>query len=136
MRSLKAQIAKLEGEGGDSSIPTVGSIPSIEQEYVRLMREFKMQESLVEILTKQYEMAKLSELKDVSPFQVIQKAAVPEKKSKPARRNIVLTTILGSLLLSIFLVFIKEYIALMPTENRQRWKELLNLLPFRNAKCG
>src|SRR5208337_839852 len=58
--NLRGQIAKLEGGGGNSAIPSVGSVPTIGQEYVRIMREFKIQESLVELLTKQYEMARLS----------------------------------------------------------------------------
>ncbi|MRS01633.1 lipopolysaccharide biosynthesis protein [bacterium] len=128
--NLRAQIAKLEGAGENSAIPSVGSVPGIGQEYVRLMREFKIQESLVELLAKQYELTKLSEVRDVSPIQVIQVAKVPERKSKPARRNIVITAVLGGLLFSFLLVFVREYIALMPEENRLRWKELLAFLPI------
>lgn len=48
---------------------------------IRLMCEFKIQETLVELLTKQYELAKINETKDVTLFQVIQSAKVPEKRA-------------------------------------------------------
>ncbi|GAW65833.1 lipopolysaccharide biosynthesis protein [Geoanaerobacter pelophilus] len=87
--NIRTQIADFEGSGGSSSIPSVGSVPELGKEYVRLLREFKIQETLVELLTKQYEMVKLDELKDVSSFQVIQSARPPEKKSSPQRGKLV-----------------------------------------------
>ncbi len=102
--NLRAQIGKLEGMGdGSSSIPSVGSMPQLGQEYMRLMRDFKIQETLVELLTKQYEVTKLSEVKDVSPFQVLQVAKVPERRSKPKRAQIVMLSFLISLCASTIL---------------------------------
>ncbi|ABQ27232.1 GumC family protein [Geotalea uraniireducens] len=103
--NLQAQIVKLEGNGeGSSSIPSVGSMPQLGQEYLRLMREFRIQETLVELLAKQYEVAKLSEVKDVSPFHVLQNAKVPERRSKPVRRKIVTIVFLAALAGSCALV--------------------------------
>jgi uncharacterized protein involved in exopolysaccharide biosynthesis len=123
--NLRGQIAKMEGSGGDSSIPAVGSIPAIGEEYVRLMREFKVQESLVEMLTKQYEMAKFSEAKDFSPFQVLLKAMVPERKSKPARARLVLTSSFVTLFFSILLAFVCENFSRMSEKERQCWRDIL-----------
>ena len=128
--NLRAQIAKLEGSGENGAIPSVGSVPSLEQEYVRLMREFKIQESLFEILTKQYEMAKLSEAKDILPFQVILKARMPEKKSKPARAKIVIMSTFAVFLFSLLLAFVRENFDRMSEEKRKRWKLLRVGLPF------
>lgn len=124
--NLQEQIGKLEGMGsGSSSIPSVGSMPQLGQEYLRLMRNFKIQETLVELLTKQYEIAKLSEAKDVTPFQVLQVAKVPERKSKPARSKIVLTVVFCTIFLSICLAFILDIIARMPDADRIHWKSLV-----------
>jgi tyrosine-protein kinase Etk/Wzc len=123
--SLRAQIAKLEGGGGDGAIPSIGSVPTIAQEYVRLMREFKIQESLVELLTRQYEMASLSEAKDVSPFQVLLKARVPERKSKPSRTKIVLAGSVAMFIFSLFLALACENFCRLSDEERQRWKGML-----------
>ena len=123
--NMKAQIAQLEGNGGgSSSIPSVGSVPGIGQEYVRLMREFKIQETLVELLTKQYEMARLNEAKEISPFQVIQKAKIPERKSKPARAKLVTTVTSTALFCSLMLVFVQNGLNGMSAEEKRRWKDL------------
>jgi tyrosine-protein kinase Etk/Wzc len=123
--NLKGQIANLEGDGGaNSSIPSVGSVPAIAQEYLRHMREFKIQETLVEMLTKQYEMATLAEAKEVSPFQVILKAKVPEEKSEPARSKIVLTATFCAFFLSLLLALLKENLSRMDEAARQRWRDL------------
>jgi uncharacterized protein involved in exopolysaccharide biosynthesis len=129
--NLKAQLAKLEGSGGNSAIPSVGSVPAIGQEFVRLMREYKVQESLVELLTKQYEMARLSEAKDISPFQVIHKARVPERKSKPVRAMMVLLMTFTAFSFSILFVLIRENFVRMPEEKLNRWKSLSLWLSFR-----
>jgi len=123
--NLRRQIAKLEGVEGDSAMPSVGSVPTIGQEYVRLMREFKIQESLVELLTKQYEMTKLSEAKDISPFQVIQKASIPERKSKPSRKKMVIVSMVLSLLGSCILALLLEIAENLPEAEKARWKNLI-----------
>lgn len=129
--NIRGQIARLEGEGRGSSIPSVGTAPSLGQEYLRLMREFKIQETLVELLTKQYEMAKLNEVKDVSGLQVLQKARVPDKKTKPKRALIVLFVTFASFMSSLFLAFIMEYAERMPDGERERWRALRRCLPVR-----
>jgi capsule polysaccharide export protein KpsE/RkpR len=98
--SLREQVAGLEGNGRGGAIPSVGSIAGLGQDYVRLMREFKIQEALVEGLTKQFEMAQLNEAKTIPSFQIIQKARVPERKSKPHRLLIVLAVTFYSFVLS------------------------------------
>ena len=107
--NLRVQIGELEGAGGgSSSIPSVGSMPQLGQEYIRLMRDFKIQETLVELLTKQYEVTKLSEVKDVSPFQILQVAKVPERRSKPVRRKVVSIAFLLAFVGSCVVVLVRD----------------------------
>ncbi len=120
--NIRGQIARLEGGGGTSSIPSVGSVPKLGQEYVRLMREFKIQETLVELLTKQYEMNKLGEVKNVTPFQIIQKARVPELKSKPKRSKLVLFAAFSALFLIVMLVMVKNFIVKMVSCKKVLWE--------------
>lgn len=121
--NLKAQIARLEGVGG-GAIPSVGSIPLLGQEYVRLMREFKTQESIVGLLVNQYEMAKLSEANNVSPLQVIQSARAPERKSRPKRAQLVVVIATASFFLSIIAAFVLEHFAIMPAQQQEHWRDL------------
>lgn len=135
--NIRSQIARLEGSGGDSAIPSVGSAATIGQQYVRLMREFKIQESLVELLTKQYEMAKLSEAKDISPFQVIQTAKVPERKSGPFRLKMLLVAVATSLIFSVLGAFVLEYCQRVMPQDFKPWEVARNkLIPFRFAGKG
>jgi len=111
-------------------MPGVGAMPQLGQEYMRLMREFKIQETLVELLTKQYEMTKLNEAKDVAPFQVLQQAKAPELKSKPKRALIVIMAAFASGFLMVLLAFVREFGAKMSDEDRTRWQELQRVLPL------
>ncbi len=126
IENLKAQIERMEGEGG-GSLPYIGSVPDLGREYIRLMREFKIQESIVELLTKQYELAKINETKDVTPFQVIQSAKVPEKKSKPKRSLIVIFATFTAFFLSVFYAFVREYADKMPEEDKGRWRQIMEM---------
>jgi tyrosine-protein kinase Etk/Wzc len=124
--NLRTQIAQLEGNSAGSSIPSAGSIPALGQESVRLMREFKIQEAIVELLTKQYEMAKISQAKDVSTLKVIQKARVADKKSKPARSVLVAMATLAAFFLAIFAAFVIEYFEQLPEAKFARWRRLFH----------
>jgi uncharacterized protein involved in exopolysaccharide biosynthesis len=128
VNNLKAQIAKLEGTGGGGAIPSVGSAATIGQQYVRLMREFKIHESLVELLTKQYEMAKLSEAKDTSPFQIIQIAKVPERKVGPLRLKILIIAIVTCLIFTVLGSFVLEYLEYAIPNDFKHWTLIKNKL--------
>ncbi len=118
--NIRNQIARLEGGGGNSSIPSISSVPQLGQKYAQLMRTFKIQETLVELLTKQYEMVKINEVKDVSPFQIIQISRAPEIKSKPKRAQIVLLISFCAGIIAVLFSFIQEAITLMSEEDRKR----------------
>lgn len=116
---LKSQLNAMSGTGGGNGvIPSVGNAPSIGLEYVRRLRELKTQEALFEQLTKQFEMAKINEARDSSSIQVLDEAVTPLRRSKPNRSLIVLLSMMTGVFCSIFLVFIKEYLAkLSPEDN-------------------
>lgn len=129
--NLRAQIARLESAGGgSSSIPNVGDVPRLGQEYMRLMRDFKIQEAILEMLTKQYEMASLSEAKDVSPVQILQVAKVPELKSRPSRAKIVVQSTFVVFFFSVLYAFAREGFARMSDNELSRWKLLGKELLF------
>jgi capsule polysaccharide export protein KpsE/RkpR len=132
--NLKSQIAKLEGMGENSTIPSLGAVPALGQEYLRRMREFKIQESLVEVLTKQYEITRLSEARNVSPIQVIQKAKAPERKSKPSRSKFVIKATATIFFFSLIITFVLEHLSKMSDEDRTRWNDIWADLCFFRMK--
>ncbi len=115
---LRRQMASMSGAGdANGVIPGVGSAPGIGVEYVRLLREFKLQEAMFEQITKQYELAKLNEARDSSSLQVLDEAVVPELKSKPKRSLIVIVATLAAFMLAIFAAFVQEFLSKLPPED-------------------
>lgn len=125
---LEGQIARLEGNGPGGAIPSLGSVPALGEEYVRLLREFKVQEAVFEMLTKQYEMAKFSESRNVDGLQIIQNAAVPDKKVKPKRSLIVLAATLGAAAAAALYALMAEAGAKLPPEDREQLGRIRRLI--------
>lgn len=117
IRELRQQLGRMEkGPRNSKKEESIGAFislsdaPTVGLEYARLKRDALIQQKVFELLTQQFELAKIEEAKDDVTFQVIDTAIPPEKKIKPKRAlNIVLAAV-GSLFLSIFLVFILEYL--------------------------
>lgn len=127
--NLKSQISKFEGNRTSSSIPGVGSVPELGQQYVRLMRNFKIQETIVELLSKQYEIARLSEAKVKTSIQVFQVAREPDRKSKPKRSRIVLAATFIAGFGAVLYAFVCEAGERMRPEDRDRWNRIRSSLP-------
>jgi tyrosine-protein kinase Etk/Wzc len=121
---LREKITRLEGNGGSAVLPGFEQIPERGQEYLHLMRKFKTAEGVHEMLVRQYELAKLNAENDVSTIQVIQKALVPHKKSKPERSSIVALAAVTALCFSVVLAFTIEAFSRLPEHAWQRWVNL------------
>ena len=112
LAGLKQQLSKLEASRGSSMDPLnpEGGMPAVRLEYLRLLREVKFNEVLFGILTKQYEMAKLGEVKDAAVIQVIDEAVPPQVRFKPKRTLMVLLAAVLGFFLSIFAAFFLEFL--------------------------
>lgn len=108
---LRTQLAKAEHTNiagqGDVMVST-GKLPEVGLEYLRKTREMKYQETLFELLSKQFEMAKIDEAKSASLIQVVDKALVPERKSKPKRALTVILATMMAFFIGVLLAFFKE----------------------------
>lgn len=117
---LKAEIKELHEslykmEEGKSSpgqknifIPT-RKIPDLALRYARLLREEKTQQTLYELLTQQYELARIQEAKDSPTVQVLDIAKVPKRKVKPRRTVIVFLSTVTAVFYAVFMAFFVEY---------------------------
>lgn len=100
---LRAQLGKMGGESGTSAAPSsetdaslypaIRQLPLLGVTYADLYRQTKIQETVYELLTQQYELAKVQEAKEVPSVKVLDAAVVPTKKSFPPR---VLLTVAGA----------------------------------------
>jgi uncharacterized protein involved in exopolysaccharide biosynthesis len=65
--------------------PSVRQLPLVGIKYLDLYRRNKINEAVFEFLTKQGEIARVQEARDVPSVQVLDPAAVPQKKTSPHR---------------------------------------------------
>jgi uncharacterized protein involved in exopolysaccharide biosynthesis len=101
LAALRAQVAKAEQPIESGAGP----------DYIGKYREFKYQETLFDLFSRQYELARVDESREGALIQVVDVASPPERKSKPYRSLIaVVTTLASGLLIAAFLVL------------RQRWR--------------
>jgi uncharacterized protein involved in exopolysaccharide biosynthesis len=71
--------------GGGLPYPTLRSLPLLGAKYADYYRRAKIQETVYELLTEQYELAKVQEAKETPSVKVLDPARIPEKKSFPPR---------------------------------------------------
>ena len=76
-----------------------------------LSRDAKIKEMLFELLTKEYEIAKIEEAKSMPTIQVLDRAEPPEKKCKPNRKQMVLLAGAMSLFVAVLAAFVREHFA-------------------------
>jgi uncharacterized protein involved in exopolysaccharide biosynthesis len=97
---LQRQLEKIGGKGessstlpsqsSDSMYPSIRKLPLLGVEFADLYRRTRVQEAVFETLTKEYEMAKVQEVKEIPTVRVLDVPEVPEKKSSPSRLFIIL----------------------------------------------
>ena len=96
---LQRQLEKLGGKEitaqagadppGDSLYPSIRKLPLLGVKYADLLLRTKIQETVFELLTQQYEMAKVQEAKEIPSVKVLDMPVVPERKSFPPRLLII-----------------------------------------------
>ena len=114
---MKREMAKIEGAGGikvGTNSPSGRGTNSLP-----LLREVKYQEVVLELLAKQYEMAKIDEAKESGVVQVMDKAIEPDRKSKPKRAQMVVVSAMMAAFAAILWVFLSDAIAKARTDPRQ-----------------
>jgi uncharacterized protein involved in exopolysaccharide biosynthesis len=125
--ALKANLTKLEGSasGVDVKVP-VSQLSDTGFAYIHQMRDLKYKQSLMELYSKQFEMAKMDESKESPLVQVVDKALPPEERSAPKRAQMMVIATLLALVISIILAFIMN--ALDTAKQKPESAERLNLL--------
>jgi tyrosine-protein kinase Etk/Wzc len=107
---LQGQLSRLQrgvGNGPTAAIPT-SKVPELQLEYVRKEREVKYHEALFEMLSRQYEAARLDEAHDAPLLQVLDPASYPDTKSSPKRMYYMLGGLLLGFMASCVWVLVRE----------------------------
>jgi uncharacterized protein involved in exopolysaccharide biosynthesis len=109
VRAAAARVSELQQKlneigGGDAQgntkevnalYPSIRKLPILGVTYADLFLQTKIQETVFELLTQQYELAKVQEAKEIPSVKVLDAAVIPTKKSFPPRT---LITFLGTML--------------------------------------
>jgi uncharacterized protein involved in exopolysaccharide biosynthesis len=106
--ALRDQLSRAEQVSDSASGP----------DYVGKYREFKYQETLFELFSRQYELARVDEAREGALIQVVDTAEAPEKKSRPKRARVAVITWAAATVLLLGLVLLSG--RWRGTEGRQR----------------
>jgi uncharacterized protein involved in exopolysaccharide biosynthesis len=117
---LRTQLQKLGGSNSPAEIkndtslyPSIRKLPILGVTYADLFRRTKIEETVYELLTQQYELAKVQEAKEIPAVKVLDEAVIPTVKSSPHRMAI---TQIGSIL---FLIGAAIWVLF-----RKRWNDM------------
>lgn len=119
--TLRAMAAKAEGVDRSAA----------RGDYIDRYKEFKYQETLLDLFARQYELARVDESREGAIVQVVDAAQPPERKSRPRRAVIaVVTTLLAGVVCLLWLLA-REYLAVASGDrspDAARWRALRQAL--------
>jgi uncharacterized protein involved in exopolysaccharide biosynthesis len=103
LAAFRNQFAKLE----KSSAGSMG-VNGSDADYVARYRDVKYYEILLELFSKQFELAKVDEAREGNVIQVVDLASTPERKSKPKKALIAVLSSLATGMLLLLFVFVRS----------------------------
>jgi tyrosine-protein kinase Etk/Wzc len=101
------QLEQGDYKPGTLELPT-GRLPEASLKYIRAVRELKYHETLFEVLSRQYEAARLDEAKSAALIQIVDRAVTPERKTWPPRTLLISITVFATVLVFAFWIVFRE----------------------------
>jgi len=132
LAALQSQLEHVAGSHNDTGSDinlSKGRVTQSGMEYIRRFRDLRYQETVFELLAKEFEIAKLDEAREGSIIQVVDAAVPPDKKSSPHRLLIVLASTVLAFFVAVFWVWMRKRLdaAFELPENRQRLRAIRGL---------
>lgn len=107
-------------KGSSSPFPTIKNLPLLGAKYTDFYQRAKIQETVVEMLTEQFELAKVQEAKDTPSVKVLDPAVVPERKSFPPHLLIMASgTVLVFISTAVWLIGVNTWERIDPNDPRK-----------------
>jgi uncharacterized protein involved in exopolysaccharide biosynthesis len=132
-----------DGENSGELYPSLRQIPRLAVPYADLYRNVRVQETMFELLTQQYELARIQEAKDVPVISVIDSPGIAEKKSSPHRLLLTLGLTFFALACASALILFRDYWSTVDMSDPRKalaaeilpviQRRLRSLLPSRRA---
>ena len=94
LSSLRDELSRLEDRNPSSSPADLemGDVPAAGLDFLRAEHELKFQQTLYDLLLKEYEAARLDEAKEGTVIQVVEPAIEPDRHSSPQRAVILIVS--------------------------------------------
>jgi uncharacterized protein involved in exopolysaccharide biosynthesis len=119
-RQLNTLAGSANGEASEAAAgqlyPPLRKLPILAVTWADLYRKVKVQEAVFELLTEQYELARIEEARSIPSVRVIDAPSWPEKKSFPPRLLIMVFS-------TILVIFLRCWFILA----RERWRAVSEL---------
>jgi tyrosine-protein kinase Etk/Wzc len=130
--ALQSQLQHVAGSQSDTGSDinlSKGRVTQSGMEYLRRYRDLKYQETVFELLAKEFEIAKLDEAREGSIVQVVDAAVPPDRRSSPHRTLIVMASTVVAFFVAVFWVWLRERLdaAFELPENRLRVRAIRGL---------
>jgi tyrosine-protein kinase Etk/Wzc len=134
--AVLSQLEKLKlNDGQDEDdllrayIPTLAEIPELALEMLRLRRKVEIETVVYTMLLKEYEKSRIEEARDTPTIQVMDRASVPNLRSRPRRKSFVMMgAVAGLAWSSLFALFVAAW-----RENREKSKQFTQVFdPIRS----
>jgi uncharacterized protein involved in exopolysaccharide biosynthesis len=118
---LQGELTKMSGSSAESSVdteksgtgnsnlyPSLRQIPRLAVPYANLYRDVRIQETVYELLSQQYEMSRIEEAKDTPVVSVLDQPQVAEKKSFPPRLLMILLLTVSSVIVASAILLLRN----------------------------
>ena len=102
------QHANPKAQQSSSSIMSTDQVPEAGMEYLRRTRDLKYAEATHQLISQEYQMAKVDEAQDAPILQVLDTTIPPERRSSPKRTQMVLVSLVASAFLMCLIAFMLE----------------------------
>lgn len=130
LANLRAQLGKQEKD-----TPYTGGKNTAQGDYITKYREFKYHETLFELFSKQFELAKVDEAREGAVIQILDAAQIPEKKSKPNKAWIaIISSLVAGFVLLLFVLILQALRNLSP--NSEAAKKLASIQASLRSAIG
>ncbi len=122
MKGIEAQLSAMDATNnnrtGDLSAPR-GAITQAGLDYTRTLREVKYRETILELMARQYELARVDEARQGALVQVVDPGRIPDRHSSPHRSLIFLGALLAAWPLSLLVALAAEIVAIIRSRRRR-----------------
>lgn len=97
--------------------------PELSFQFDRLQRQVTIKQEVLIALSRQYEEARIQEVNDTPAITILDRAVVPEKRSSPKRKLMVMFAVLPATVLGLFAAFAREFFDRARRGNKPEYRE-------------